>query len=266
MILNDYLRTILNLNQNKVDSDWSLDPRINTTDLLNSVDTPKGVGNQVSVEFNLIYRWHAATSTHDEAWMRDFCIGVFGANVNAGALSMTDFFTGLGRWMATQPSDPAQWPVGTLQRTANGSFPNADLVDLLTIATDNVAGAFGAKNVPAIMKAIEILGIQQGRSWGVATLNEVRTFFKLKPHATFLQVNPDPDVARALADLYDHVDDIELHVGLQAEAAVSPVFPGSGLCPGFTIHTAVLADAVALVRGDRFLTVDYTPVNLTNFG
>ena len=48
-----------------------------------------------------------------------------------------------------------------------------------------MTGAFGARNVPAIMKAIEILGIQQGRYWKVATLNEVRKFFKLKPHATF---------------------------------------------------------------------------------
>lgn len=34
--------------------------------------------------------------------------------------------------------------------------------------------------------------------------------------------------------------------------------PGAGLCPGFTISRAILSDAVALTRGDRFLTVDYT--------
>ena len=46
-------------------------------------------------------------------------------------------------------------------------------------------GAFGARNVPAVMKAIEILGIETGRKWNMATLNEVRLFFKLKPYATF---------------------------------------------------------------------------------
>jgi hypothetical protein len=46
-------------------------------------------------------------------------------------------------------------------------------------------GAFGARNIPAVMKAIELLGIEQGRQWEAATLNEVRLFFKLKPHATF---------------------------------------------------------------------------------
>ncbi len=47
------------------------------------------------------------------------------------------------------------------------------------------AGAFGARNIPPIMKVIEVLGIQQGRDWGVATLNELRKFFKLKPYSTF---------------------------------------------------------------------------------
>ena len=34
--------------------------------------------------------------------------------------------------------------------------------------------------------------------------------------------------------------------------------PGAGLCPGYTISRAILADAVCLTRGDRFLTEDLT--------
>jgi hypothetical protein len=66
--------------------------------------------------------------------------------------------------------------------------------------------------------------------------------------------------------LYGHPDNIELYVGVQAEEAKKPFYPGSGLCPGFTISAAILSDAVALVRGDRFYTVDYSPASLTNFG
>jgi hypothetical protein len=66
--------------------------------------------------------------------------------------------------------------------------------------------------------------------------------------------------------VYKTPDDIELYVGLKVEEAKLPFYPGSGLCPGGTVGTAVLADAVALVRGDRFYTVDYSPANLTNFG
>lgn len=41
---------------------------------------------------------------------------------------------------------------------------------------------------------------------------------------------------------------------------------GVGISPTYTISRAILSDAVALVRGDRFYTLDYTPKNLTNWG
>lgn len=52
-----------------------------------------------------------------------------------------------------------------------------------------------------------------------------------------------------------------LKVGLQAEETKPPI-PGAGLCPGYTISRAILADAVCLTRGDRFLTVDFTRLRL----
>lgn len=73
-------------------------------------------------------------------------------------------------------------------------------------------------------------------------------------------------IDRSVEALYGHPDNIELYVGIEAEEAKQPFYPGSGLCPGFTISVAILSDAVALVRGDRFYTIDYSPVNLTNFG
>ena len=36
--------------------------------------------------------------------------------------------------------------------------------------------------------------------------------------------------------------------------------------PGYTISRAILSDAIALTRGDRFFTHDYTPYNLTSWG
>ena len=35
---------------------------------------------------------------------------------------------------------------------------------------------------------------------------------------------------------------------------------------GFTISRAILSDAIALTRGDRYFTQDYTPYNLTAWG
>lgn len=65
--------------------------------------------------------------------------------------------------------------------------------------------------------------------------------------------------------LYVHPDNLELFVGLQAEEA-KPSRDGSGLAPGYTVSRAILSDAVALVRGDRFFTVDNNSATLTNWG
>lgn len=81
-----------------------------------------------------------------------------------------------------------------------------------------------------------------------------------------VEINSDPVVAEALETLYGHPDNVELYPGVSVEDAKIPMVPGSGLCPGFTIATAILSDAVALVRGDRFYTVDYSPTSLTNWG
>ncbi|KAL1639238.1 hypothetical protein SLS58_008080 [Diplodia intermedia] len=267
VILNDYLRTILNLNDNETDSNWRLDPREAFSNVFDSEGTPKGVGNQVSAEFNFIYRWHCATSNKDEAWLNDFMAKIYGKDIDFSTLSTEEFLTTLRKWVYTSvPKDPGQWTFGDLARDEDGSFSADSLVDLLQTGTDNVAGAFGARNVPPALKAIEILGIEQGRRWGLASLNEFRQFFKLKPFETFKEINTQPGVAESLEALYGHPNNVELYPGLMAEEAKKPFSPGSGLCPGFTISEAILADAVALVRGDRFYSVEYGPYSLTSFG
>ncbi|GME25196.1 Psi-producing oxygenase A [Neofusicoccum parvum] len=267
IILGDYLRTILNLNDNPVDSDWKLDPRSAFTSVFDPEGTPKGIGNQVSAEFNFIYRWHCATSNRDEAWINEFMSKIYGKDVDISTLSKDQFLDTLHTWFRNNvPKDPSQWTFGDLKRGEDGSFSDADLVELLKAGTDTTAGAFGARNIPPALKAIEILGIEQGREWGLASLNEFRQFFKLKPFETFEEINTQPGVAEALEALYGHPDNVELYPGLMAEEAKKPFSPGSGLCPGFTISEAILSDAVTLVRGDRFYSVEYGPPSLTSFG
>lgn len=58
MIVHDYIRTILGTSQ---DSDFFWDP-------MASPARP-AYGNQVSIEFNVIYRWHAAIGQQDEEWL-----------------------------------------------------------------------------------------------------------------------------------------------------------------------------------------------------
>lgn len=126
-----------------------------------------------------------------------------------------------------------------------------------------------------------MLGIEQGRKWQVATLNEFREFFNLQPHKTFLDINQDPDIAKSLEILYGHPDHVELYPGLVAEETKEAV-EGQGLCLGFTVSKTILSDAIALVRGDRFCTEvclaldmcrnssdakqEFNPASLTHWG
>ena len=80
-----------------------------------------------------------------------------------------------------------------------------------------------------------------------------------------MEWNPNPEIATAAEKLYGTIDHLELYTGLQAEDA-KPVVTGAGLCPGYTISRAILADAIALIRGDRLFTADFTPHNLTAWG
>ncbi|KAL2052222.1 hypothetical protein ABVK25_007381 [Lepraria finkii] len=259
----DYLRTIVNLNRSN--TTWTLDPRAEMGKIFGKEGTPSGVGNQVSAEFNLAYRWHSCISDKDDKWTRELYKKLFGKD--AEDISMQELLQGLGKWEQSLPKDPQKRPFADLQRDADGKFSDDALVEILTSSIEDCAGAFGPNNIPTCLKAITILGMQQARAWNLGSLNEFRKFFKLKPHESFEDICPyDPDCSEQLKHLYEHPDYVEMYTGIVSESAKVPMVPGVGIAPTFTISRAVLSDAVALVRGDRFYTIDYNPKNLTNWG
>ncbi|KAJ5102586.1 Psi-producing oxygenase A [Penicillium argentinense] len=262
IILKDYVRTILDLN--RTDSTWSLDPRSEMKDGLLSDAAGQATGNQVSAEFNLVYRWHSCVSARDQKWSEDLYKELF-TDQDPNNITLQQFTMGLGRWEASLPTDPVERPFAKLQRTADGTFSDDDLVRIFEESVEDVAGAFGASNVPTVFKSIEVLGMKQARSWNLATLNEFRNFFNLTPYKSFEEINSDPYIVDQLKHLYEHPDLVELYPGIIVEDAKEPMSPGSGLCTNYTISRAILSDAVALVRGDRFYTVDFTPKHLTNW-
>lgn len=250
-ILKDYVRTILNLN--RTNSAWDLDPRVSGGDSLFGGDTSRSIGNQVSAEFNLVYRWHAAVSEHDDKWTQQEYKRIFPGK-NPIDIGVYELLTGLGKWADGLPKNPQERPFANLNRGEDGSLSDDDLVKILADSVEDTAGAFGANKVPKILRSIEILGINQARSWNLATLNEFRTFFGLTKHETFESINKDVDVADQLRHLYEHPDFVELYPGLVVEDAKERQ-AGSGLCASYTVSRAILSDAVALVRGDRFYMV-----------
>ncbi|MCJ1272406.1 hypothetical protein MMC21_000192 [Puttea exsequens] len=260
----DYLRTIVNLNRSN--TTWTLDPRADMSNkMFGSTGTPSGVGNQVSAEFNLAYRWHSCISDRDDKWTQGLYKELFGKD--AEDVDLPELLAGLGKWEKGLPRDPQQRPFAGLQRDADGKFSDDDLVEILTSSIEDTAGAFGPKNIPKCLKAITILGMQQSRAWNLGSLNEFRKFFKLCPHQSFDDICPsDPASAEQLEHLYEHPDHVEMYPGMVSESAKVPMVPGVGIAPSFTISRAVLSDAVALVRGDRYYTIDYNPKNLTAWG
>ncbi|KAI4142174.1 MAG: hypothetical protein LQ341_003278 [Variospora aurantia] len=258
----DYLRTIVNLNRSN--TTWTLDPRAKMGNGFSSNGTPSGVGNAVSAEFNLAYRWHSCISEKDDLWTQNLYKELFGKS--ADEVSYLELLQGLGKWEHNLDSDPQKRPFANLQRGADGKYPDEGLAKILTESVEDVAGAFGANNIPRCMRAISMLGLKQGRAWNLGSFNEFRKFFGLKPHETFEDINSDPTVADQLRHLYEHPDFVEIYTGLVTEEAKVPMVPGVGIAPTFTISRAVLSDAVALVRGDRFYTIDYNTKSLTNWG
>lgn len=260
----DYVRNIVNLN--RCDTTWTLDPRQEMgRDAGTSKGAEAGTGNVVSAEFNLCYRWHSCISEKDDRWIQEFYADLFGKP--ATELSHVELVTGFSKFEKSIPEDPADRTFGKYKRDpATGKFKDDELVECITAAIEDCAGAFGARNVPVSMRPVEILGILQARKWHTAGLNEFRRHFGLKPYETFEDLNSDPEVASSLRHLYEHPDFVELYPGLVAEEAKKPMVPGVGIAPTYTISRVVLSDAVCLVRGDRHYTTDYSPRSLTSWG
>lgn len=107
---------------------------------MNQADgTPWGVGNQVSAEFNLVYRWHSAISDRDDKWTQAKYREIFGKD--ARDVSMQELLMGLGKWEhVLHKTDPQQRPFADLERQADGRYPDDDLVRIMTDSIEDTAG------------------------------------------------------------------------------------------------------------------------------
>lgn len=147
-----------------------------------------------------------------------------------------------------------------------GLFDDQQMINEMNKVMSSPVGNFGPRNVPKSMKAIEVLGIAQARKWGVGTLNDFREFFGLERHRSFEDMTPNVDMQNALRDIYENVDKVELYPGVFCECDEK-----LGADPGpqnatSALWIAIFADAITLVRSDRFYTVDWNTHSLTSWG
>lgn len=100
--------------------------------------TPRGLGNQVSAEFNLAYRWHSCISDKDDKWTQNLYQELFGKS--GEEVSMVELLQGLGKWEHSLDKDPHKRPFAGLKRDADGKFADDDLAAILTESVEDMAG------------------------------------------------------------------------------------------------------------------------------
>ena len=135
--------------------------------------------NWMSVEFSLVYRWHALVPDQLRVAGHDY------------------------------PSMEMLFNSSLLRATGLGQmFEDASL---------QPAGEISVFNTPTYLLEIEQASIEMGRAVQLASYNDYREMCRYPRVTRFDQISGDPEVQQALKRLYGHVDNVEFYVGLFAE-------------------------------------------------
>jgi prostaglandin-endoperoxide synthase 2 len=135
--------------------------------------------NWMSIEFDLLYRWHP--------------------------LVPTDLVVGGVRRAASD----VLWETDVV--------PQQGLASLFDEASRQPSTEIGIRNTAEFLLPVEERTIAIGRESALASFNDYRRACGYPRLRSFRDFSADPEVASALADRYGSVDDVELYVGLFAE-------------------------------------------------
>ena len=160
VVLRDYVAAILNTP--RANSEWSLALGKEIKQAGSRIE--RGNGNVVSVEFAVLYHWHAALSAADDRWMEDIIRHVHPDLVSVDEVTHDMFLEVMkvyGHKLMTTP--PRLWTFGGLERQADGKFKDGDLAEIIKSCIEEPAHAFGAHGTPASLKVVDIMGQLQAR-------------------------------------------------------------------------------------------------------
>jgi hypothetical protein len=170
VVLGDYVAAILNTA--RANSQWSLNLGKEIKQLGHRVD--RGRGNLVSVEFSVLYHWHAALSAADDEWMQNIIKEKYPKIEDMDDVTIpmfTEVMTLHGQRLAT--TAPKAWTFGGLKRGTDGRFNDADLAGIIKSCIEEPAHAFGPHGTPACLKVVDMLGMLQARNhFNACTMNE----------------------------------------------------------------------------------------------
>ena len=170
VVLKDYVAAILNTP--RANTTWWLDLGAEIKQSGKRIE--RGTGNVVSIEFAVLYHWHAALSAADDKWMEDMLRWTLPELKSLDDMTVELFqkmvMTVGQKLMATPPS---QWTFANLKRGPDGKFNDVDLAEIIKDCIAEPAHAFGAHGTPASLKVVDIMGQLQARDiFKVCTMNE----------------------------------------------------------------------------------------------
>jgi hypothetical protein len=174
VVLRDYVAAILNTP--RANSTWTLELGAEIKKK-SGQRVERGTGNVCSIEFAVLYHWHAALSAADDKWMEHMLregLPEFEATAAISDITAEQFLkfskTAGHKLMASAAKD---WTFGGLKRGPDGRFSDVDLAEVIKDCIEEPAHAFGAHGSPESMKVVEIMGQIQAREiFNVCTLNE----------------------------------------------------------------------------------------------
>jgi hypothetical protein len=170
VVLKDYVASILNTP--RANSEWSL--ALGKEIKQGGKRVERASGNVVSVEFAVLYHWHAALSAADDSWMTDVIKSVYPDLKSVDDVTVEMFqkvmMTYGHKLMNSAPKD---WTFGGLERQADGRFKDTDVAEIIKSCIEEPAHEFGAHGTPASLRVVDILGQLQARNvFNVCTMNE----------------------------------------------------------------------------------------------
>lgn len=135
--------------------------------------------NWMTLEFNLLYRWH--------------CLTPDSFNTAGGMVGISDYMYN------------------------NNMITSHGLGQNLAAMSQQRAGKISLFNTADFLFHVERLNIEYARRFKVRSYNEYRSCFGLRRAKSFSDISTDPCIQDTLAELYGTVDNVEWYVGMYAE-------------------------------------------------
>ena len=133
----------------------------------------------VTLEFNLLYRWHGLVPDH--------------ITVNGQQYDHTHYLLN------------------------NALLENVGVETIIDAASRQHAGQISLKNVPAFLLGAEYETIKMGRDFRLRSYNEYREQFGLDALSSFNELTDDPALREKLISMYGDINNVEFIIGLFAQ-------------------------------------------------